>query len=154
MKFAAFLTLVLSFGMSARAQESAPPEWFKKLDRNGDGKITREELPRIFDAVDTNKDGVASLEELRDYFTKNPPKRNGAAIAQAAAGQPIKPPESISNKSSGAPVKPARPPEEVFAYLDTNGDWKVSLTEFEALDAAIPYFKEHPEAVPGNLQAF
>ena len=91
MKIAVFLTLVLSLGMPARAQESAPPEWFKKLDRNGDGKITREELPRIFDAVDTNKDGVASLEELRDYFTKNPPQRNGAAMAQAEAGQPRTP---------------------------------------------------------------
>jgi acetyl esterase/lipase len=48
-----------------RAQE--PSERFRRFDRNGDGKLTRDELPEAaranFDRVDTNKDGVISPAE-------------------------------------------------------------------------------------------
>ena len=53
-------------------------ERFKAADKDGDGKISREEanaaLPRIarnFDAIDTNKDGFVTKEELRAYHEKN-----------------------------------------------------------------------------------
>lgn len=41
----------------------------KSLDRNVDGKITKDEIPkglqeRILSRVDTNKDGVIDLDEL------------------------------------------------------------------------------------------
>ena len=74
MKTTVALTIVAGLAAFAIAQENTLSDGFKKLDRNGDGKITREEMPRLFDAIDTNKDGVASPEELREYFTKNPPK--------------------------------------------------------------------------------
>jgi Ca2+-binding EF-hand superfamily protein len=39
------------------------------FDRNGDGRLTRDELPErfqgMFDRADTNKDGVLTFEELR-----------------------------------------------------------------------------------------
>ncbi|HWB09393.1 MAG TPA: alpha/beta fold hydrolase [Pirellulales bacterium] len=44
-----------------------PVSLFKQLDRNGDGKLTRDEFPRhiarLFDQIDTNRDGAISPEE-------------------------------------------------------------------------------------------
>ncbi len=49
-------------------------EWFKKVDKDGDGSISRDEAkanaPRLsehFDAVDANHDGKVTFEELRAH---------------------------------------------------------------------------------------
>jgi hypothetical protein len=43
-----------------------PEERFKRRDRNGDGKLSRDEWPRrrSFDRLDLNGDGVLSADEL------------------------------------------------------------------------------------------
>ncbi|MCA9050167.1 MAG: hypothetical protein KDA89_15635 [Planctomycetaceae bacterium] len=45
-------------------------EAFKAADRNGDGKLSRDEYPQtgIINAVDANEDGFATLDEVRAYF--------------------------------------------------------------------------------------
>jgi hypothetical protein len=47
-------------------------EALKNADKNGDGKLTREEYPQkdLVDAVDADKDGFATLEEVRAYYAK------------------------------------------------------------------------------------
>lgn len=51
--------------------EVAPQEVFQRLDRNQDGKLTREELPPAiqgsFDRIDGNKDGSVTVEELTQF---------------------------------------------------------------------------------------
>lgn len=48
----------------------AGPIWLRKLDRNGDGDVSRTEFvgsKAAFDAIDANKDGLISLEEAEAY---------------------------------------------------------------------------------------
>ncbi|MBL8522205.1 MAG: hypothetical protein JNN20_00815 [Betaproteobacteria bacterium] len=59
-----------------RAQKAH--ERLKAADKNGDGKISREEanasMPRLaknFDAIDANKDGFVTKEEMRAFHEKN-----------------------------------------------------------------------------------
>ncbi len=45
------------------------PNWFRKLDRNGDGDLSRNEFPGTdedFDKLDTNHDGLISVEEAEE----------------------------------------------------------------------------------------
>ena len=57
---------------------------WKKLDTNGDGKITKEEAkagaPRLaehFDAIDANKDGFVTKEEMRAFHELHRGKKDG-----------------------------------------------------------------------------
>jgi hypothetical protein len=63
-------------------------ERFKQLDRNGDGKLTRDEVPSSlpFDEWDTNKDGVVTLDEVKAYYTK--PRAGAQPAAQPAPATP------------------------------------------------------------------
>lgn len=49
-------------------------EFFKRMDANNDGKISKEEAPERlkenFDRVDANKDGFVSADELRAFFER------------------------------------------------------------------------------------
>jgi Ca2+-binding EF-hand superfamily protein len=52
---------------------------FDALDRNADGRLTREEvrgspLEKLFDQIDTNRDGRISREEFEAYLEKTRPK--------------------------------------------------------------------------------
>ena len=58
-----------------------PAEQFKKLDTNGDGKISKAEAqanaPRLyehFDQLDTNKDGFLTPDELKAAHGERHPK--------------------------------------------------------------------------------
>jgi collagen type III alpha len=77
---------------------------FKRLDKNGDGKITRDEAPdrmaENFDKIDKNGDGAITPDELR------PP----------GGGQ-------------GGPGGDRPSPEEMFKRLDKNGDGKITRDE-------------------------
>jgi hypothetical protein len=42
------------------------PAWFRAMDRNGDGDVSRREFtgpPEVFDKLDLDKDGLISPEE-------------------------------------------------------------------------------------------
>ncbi len=45
---------------------AAPPDWFVRLDRDGDGLLSPDEFPSgSFDSLDQNGDGLISQEEIR-----------------------------------------------------------------------------------------
>ncbi len=97
MQRALFLALV---GMVILAANRPCPgqqgqDLFDRWDRNGDGKLTRDELPEKarpnFDRADTNGDGVISREEDAAFRNRRPaePQR------QAGRPNPFQPPEGV-----------------------------------------------------------
>jgi acetyl esterase/lipase len=102
----ALITLSSIFAcLTLSAQETQPAhggglaERFKQLDRNGDGKVSREEGSSLtfFDAVDGNKDGFLTAEEARAYF------------AARRATRPAAPSSGSAEARVPAPSTPARP---------------------------------------------
>jgi Ca2+-binding EF-hand superfamily protein len=64
-----------------RQPQQAPrgPEWFRKMDRNGDGDVSRKEFlgtDEQFREIDTDGDGLISLQEAEAYEQKMREKRD------------------------------------------------------------------------------
>ena len=52
-----------------RIRQTRVEKAFNRMDRNKDGRITREEWqrkPKAFDRLDTNRDGAITIDELRN----------------------------------------------------------------------------------------
>jgi Ca2+-binding EF-hand superfamily protein len=68
-------------GRGRTPQQTPPargPEWFRKMDRNGDGDVSRKEFlgtDAQFKEIDTDGDGLISLEEAEAYEKKMREKR-------------------------------------------------------------------------------
>jgi hypothetical protein len=65
---------------------------FYMMDRDGNGKVSREELDGFFKGADTGNQGFLSLSDLQEVFSPPPPPPSvqAAQAAQAAAGRPTK----------------------------------------------------------------
>jgi len=92
---------------------AAAPEVLQSLDKNGDGKLTKDELPEFaaerLMRADTNGDGAVSKEELTEMRQKFA-ERPGAGPAGPGAG------------GRGDPA-------EMFQRLDKNGDGSLTKDE-------------------------
>jgi acetyl esterase len=74
--------------MTASAAVS-PENFVKQNDRNGDGKLSRDEFPEWaknkFDLIDRDHDGFVTVEEMRAFLASQGGAANGADPAGAAA---------------------------------------------------------------------
>jgi Ca2+-binding EF-hand superfamily protein len=68
------------FGQMGEGPKASPtgPLWFRKMDRNADGDVSRAEFLAAepdFVMLDANKDGLISVAEAEEYETKARPKK-------------------------------------------------------------------------------
>nr|MDQ3623602.1 EF-hand domain-containing protein [Verrucomicrobiota bacterium] len=104
------LLAVIAALAAAPAQRGKARGVFERVDKNGDGKVTPDELPNAetFARFDLNKDGVISLDEDRQVL-------GGAA------------------PSTATPETPGDPRvEQMFQAFDRNGDGVLAKDEWPA----------------------
>lgn len=97
------------------------------FDKNGDGKISKEELPErmqgMFDRADANKDGFLSKEELTKVSAQNGRREGGGERGGRGEG-PRGGPQGMR-------------PDAIFAALDTDSNGTISASEIKAASASL-----------------
>lgn len=122
------------------AQRPELGDLFRKLDSNGDGKISADDVPeehkRLFDRLvgenDKDKDGKLNLDEFRSGLMADRRRAEEGAAGRGPDGAPRGP--DGGPRPDGAPRGPARgiEPGEIFKRMDRNNDGKVTKDDAPA----------------------
>ena len=132
------LCVALSMQEPSGTVASRLVERFRQLDRDGDGKLSRQELPMVlFDRLDTNKDGFVTLEEVKAFFA-----RGGIAALQRYGN--IKP---TPHKEEIAEQRPGEPPLKKMPDGDPARDAAGRGQLFESI--CVPGFTNIQEGMNG-----
>lgn len=74
-------TSLLTLALGGPAAAAQPGETFRRLDRDGDGRLSADEVQReaLFRQIDADADGYVTSEEARQYFARRQPPQNAHA---------------------------------------------------------------------------
>jgi len=133
-RFGVFLTamlpaIVIVLGLhvsgNAAAQGRTPESAVKKHDKNGDGRVSRDEWtrsPNVFKRIDKNGDGFLTADDFAKFF----------AARRAKRGDSDQQPEKSREKQDGQ--KKQISPDEIITKLDRDGDGKIARAEWRRDD--------------------
>lgn len=124
-----------------------PSQMMQRMDRNGDGKVTADEIPeqrrpmveRLIERGDKDGDGALSLEELTAAFAARGGKPADGAAPESAnkkAKNKKKPADASAAKGKKKAAKGGMP-QGLFAALDTDHDGQLAAAEIDAAPAAL-----------------
>lgn len=86
-----FIIVATLFLLASQASAQETSEQFRQLDRNKDGKVTKDEFSApLFDVIDTNRDGVITADEDRQFV-----RRRAGGNAPPAQGPNFRVPETV-----------------------------------------------------------
>ena len=132
----AAMALLFAGAVELRADDGqkAADDLFKKLDVNGDGKLTASEIPpqqrkffeRLVRMGDTDKNGELTREE----FTR----------AMQQSEDPVTDISKVGNLGGGLPARPKMDPKRIFQTLDKNKDGKLTRDELQGRPAIAGIF--------------
>ncbi len=128
------LVLATATQLYSDEPEAKTDELFKKLDVNGDGKLTASEIPpqhrkffeRLLRIGDSDKNG----ELTRDEFDR--------ALKQS--DESVTDINKIGNLGGGPPARPNMDPKRIFQALDKNKDGKLTRDELEGRPRLLALF--------------
>lgn len=109
-----YLVILASLSLLAKAEDTGkgvdPEKFFARWDKNGDGKITLEELgnEKLFKVLDANGDGSVTLEEVKRIF-----KFGGNTPALS-----LPPADQFKPREHGEEALKAELPVEMLKQLD------------------------------------
>ena len=111
-------------------QSNLAQDLFKKLDANGDGVLTRDELEAAVMASGSTKAAADAL------FSKLDPKNAGTVTGQQFSDRIKSSKDSKDSSAVTAITKTLTPStsllQNLFSQIDTSGDGTISKSEFEA----------------------
>jgi len=111
-------------------------ERFRQFDRDGDGKLSRQELPMaLFNRLDTNKDGFVTLEEVKAF------------LAGRRMSRLVKPQKPAPYKEEIAEQRPGEPPLKKMPDGDPARDAAGRGQLFESI--CVPGFTDIQEGMNG-----
>lgn len=130
--------LLMSSNVIAQGERPNPAELIKKLDKNQDGMLSKDELPagawERLSRLDKNKDGKITKEEVSAVRSGTMGEKGGNAGKASTAEQRGQFFQRMDKNSDGKLAKSEVPEQfwEKLSKADQNGDDFVSKRELEA----------------------
>ena len=151
--------LITTFATMVNAQpaaQTAHPQFsveqiFKQWDKNGDGKLTADEVPReqLFKMLDKNGDGVVTREEAAAIGALGASQRQpwrGVGVSESA---PLPPAENFKPRAHGDEAKAAGLKIDVLERLDVEMERHVAAKNVAGIVALI-----HKNGTRGYFETF
>jgi Ca2+-binding EF-hand superfamily protein len=131
---AALLVFAGATQLRADDAQKTADDLFKKLDVNGDGKLSASEIPpqhrKFFERLVRKGDADKNGELTREEFDH----------AMQQSEEPVTDINTVGNLGGGPPARPNMDPKRLFQSLDKNKDGKLTRDELEGRPRLLALF--------------